>query len=97
MGFGKRGKKVKIVGSRVTYYTEYTTTTLYVEKAFCDAVNTINVVNDSSTDTLQISYDGATLDGDIKSGESIELHVSDKSSVYVKATTGGDKVRIWAW
>ena len=44
---------------------------------------------------LQVSFDGATLDGKIKSGESITLNTKENDSVFIKATVGSEKVRIW--
>lgn len=89
--------KITYSASGLSYYTEYEATNLYVEKAFGKSANTITVTNDSATDTVQLSFDGATLEGDIKAGESMTLNTKDRSSIYIKATTGGDDVRIWAW
>ena len=87
----------RIAGGPLLYYTEYTTTNLYVQKSFGGQANTITLTNDSSTDPVQCSFDGATLETDLKVGETISLNVGGKTSIYIKATTGGDKVRIWAW
>ena len=87
MGFASE-QHVRLTGGPVTYYTQYDTTNLYVEKAFSGNVNTITVTNDHDTDPVQISYDGASLDGEINPGESISLNVSTKTSVYIKSTGG---------
>ena len=89
--------KVRLTGGPAKYYMEYTTTNLFVEKTFGAQANTLSISNDSDTDDIQISYDGATLEADIKSGETQELHMKGQTRVYIKATAGGDKVRIWAW
>ena len=88
---------VRISGGPIDYYLEYTTTNLYVQKAFGGGINSLTVTNDSSTDTVQLSYDGATLEGDLKPGESITLNVATKTSVYIKGTAGGGNVRIWGF
>lgn len=88
--------KVRMVGGPASYYTEYEATSLYVEKAFGGNVNTITVTNDSATDDIQLSYDGATLETELKPGESVTLH-ANKTSVRIKGTAGGDHVRVWGW
>ncbi len=88
---------VRITGGPITYYTEYETTNAYVEKAFGGNTNTITITNDSTTDPVQVSWDGATLEGDIKAGESMSFNTKTRTSVYIKATTGGDKIRLWCW
>jgi len=87
----------RIAGGPVTYYTEYTTTNAYVENVFGGNVNSITVTNDSATDPVQVSWDGATLEGEIKAGESMTFNAKTQTSVYISATTGGDNVRIWGW
>lgn len=93
MGF--QSDFVQITGGPVTYYLEVTTTNLYVERAFGRTLTRVTLTNDSATDTVQFSYDGATLEGDLKPNESITVHLGGKSSVYIKGTAGGDKVRVW--
>lgn len=93
----EKSEVVRIAGGPISFYEEYETTNVYVEKAFGGNVNVITITNDSTTDPVQISYDGATLDGDIKSGESLTLNTTTKTSIHIKADTGGDKVRIWGW
>jgi len=79
------------------YYNEYTLTNLYVEQVFGGHLSTINLTNDSTTDAVQFSFDGATLAGKIKPGESVTINVDQKTSIYVKGTAGGDNVRIWGY
>ena len=79
------------------YFNTYTLTNLYVEQVFGEHISTINITNDSTTDTVQFSFDGATLAGEVKPGESLKLNVDQKYSVYVKGTAGGDDIRIWSY
>lgn len=79
------------------YYNAYTLTNLYVEQTFGENISTINLTNDSTTDTAQFSFDGATLAGEVKPGESLRINVDQKASIYVKGTAGGDVLRIWSY
>ena len=94
MGF-EEVSLVKQVTNPYRYFNELTTTTLYQEVTFINQVDQITISNDSNTDELQVSFDGATLDGKIKSGESITLNTKENDSVFIKATTGSGTVRIW--
>lgn len=96
MGFETLGK-VKIVGGPIEYYTSGTTTNLYVEKALGDGLDSITISNDDSSDALQFSYDGATLEGNLLAGESITANVKGKRSIYIKGTAGSGAYRIWGW
>ena len=95
MGFD--ANYVKVSAGAAHFYQEYECTNLYVQRLLGGNVNTITITNDSATDTAQISWDGATLEGDIKPGESMTFNCSTKTSVYLKATVGGDNVRVWGW
>ncbi len=88
---------VRVSGGAISFYSEITTTNLYVETVFGSNMNTITVTNDSSTDPIQLSYDGATLEAEVKPGESLTMNSHSRSSVRVKGTAGGDKVRLWGW
>lgn len=92
-----RDNAVVITGGPVKYFETYATTNLYVERPFGGPCKTVTVSNDSSSDTVSLSYDGATIDGRLKSGESVTLNVQNKTGLYVKGDSGGDEVRIWAW
>jgi hypothetical protein len=96
MGF-EEISKTKLVGGPVDYYTEITTTNLYVATVFGDAMNTITLSNDSTTDSVQASYDGATIETELKPNESVTLNVMGRNSIYLKGTAGSGKVRIWGW
>ena len=90
-------KDVKIIGGPISFYEEYTTTDLYVERSLGGACNSITITNDSDTDTVSVSFDGATLEADLKAGESLTLNTQDRTNVYVLGATGGDNVRLWGW
>jgi hypothetical protein len=79
------------------YYQAYTLTTLYVEQTFGGNISTINLTNDSTTDTAQYSFDGATLHGEVSPGQSVRVTVDQKASIYVKGSAGGDTLRIWSY
>ena len=89
--------KVVISSAGSSYYVDYTTTNAYVEKPFGAPMNTLTATNDSTTDTVSISYDGATLESDLKPGESITLQLRGRTSAYFLGAAGGDKLRIWSW
>jgi len=96
MGFEKSATKVQVVGT-ISFYEKYEATSMYVEKPFGGNASTITISNESATDAVQVSYDGATLEAELEAGESITLRHPGTASVYIKATTGGENVRIWAW
>ena len=87
----------KETGGNPDYYDEYTLTNLYVEKVFGGYLSTINITNDSTTETTSFSYDGATLAGEVKPGESVTINVDQRSSIYIKGSVGSDTARIWGW
>ena len=77
-------------------YESYTTTTSYVIRSFGFPARIVSLVNDSDTDPVQISWDGATLAYTLGGAEYKDLDAGGKSNIYVKATTGGADVRITA-
>lgn len=95
--FEEGSKAVRLVGRQSTYYEDYTTTNLYVERAFGAVVNTITLSNDSSTDTISVSFDGATVEAELKPYETLTLNVAIETSIFIKGAAGGDNVRIWGW
>lgn len=97
MAFEKGTHGVKIVGGVLNFYEEYAATNLYVERSFGGETGTVTVSNESTTDTVSLSYDGATVEAELYPEESLTLHVAKQSSVYIKGDAGGDNVRIWAW
>jgi len=87
-----------IVGNPVVYYGDYETTNLPVELVFGAAINTLKVANDSTTDTMTLSWDGATVIIDLYAGESITINTAGKTSVYARCNTNdGDHVRVWGY
>jgi hypothetical protein len=97
MSFQDGADDVKIIGGPISFYEEYQTTTLYVARALGGQCHSLTVTNDSLTDTVSVSFDGATLEADLKAGESLTLNTTAKTSVYIKGDAGGDNVRIWGW
>ena len=95
--FENGSKPVKMAGGPISFYEEYTTTSLYVERVFGGGVNSININNDSTTDTVSVSFDGATVEAELKPGESLTLNTATKNSIYIRGATGGGKIRSWAW
>jgi hypothetical protein len=85
------------IGGNPDYYQEVTLTSLFVQYAFSGLLSTITLVNDSTTDQAELSFDGATIQGSIRPGESLVLHVDQKSSVWVRGSSGGDTVRLFGW
>jgi hypothetical protein len=87
----------KEVGGNPDFYQEVTLTALYQQVPFDGRLSTITMANDSPTDDLEFSYDGATLAGVVKPGESLVLHVDQKDSIWIRGTAGGDDVRLFGW
>lgn len=95
--FESSTRLVNVVGGAILFYAEITTTNLYVETIFGGLVNTVTVTNDSDTDTISLSFDGATLIADIKPAESLTIHTQSNRTIYVKGDTGGGTIRMWGW
>ncbi len=85
------------IGGNPDYYLSFILTTLYVQRIFGGRLSTINVTNDSTTDTAQFSFDGASLDGEVRPGESVKVNVDQKASIFVRGSAGGDTIRLWGW
>ena len=88
---------VALTGGAASFFDEFTATNLFVERLFGDGVRTITVSNDSTSDEIFLSYDGASVDGALKAGESITLNTSYRTGIYIRGTAGGGGVRIWGW
>lgn len=95
--FEEGAKAVRVVGRQANFYEEYTTSNLYVERSFGAVVSSITLSNDSATDTITASFDGATVEGELKAGETLTLNVAHETSIYLKGDAGGDNVRVWGW
>ena len=88
---------VRVVGGSVDFYKKVTATNLYVEQVFGGIVNSVTITNDSATDTIQVSFNGAALEAELSPGEALTLHTKGKNYIYIKGTAGGDPVRLWGW
>lgn len=95
--FDVGSQTVRVVGGPVSFYERYQTSTLYVERVFGGKIATITISNDSETDTIYFSYDGATVDGSLAKKESITLNTDNLSSVFIRGEAGSGYVRIWGW
>jgi len=95
MAFDSGPIMVRKTGGPLLSYEEYTVTNLYVERTFGASCHAVTVSNDSTTDTVSLSWNGSALIADLKAGETLELTVKGQSGVYVRGAVGGDKVRIW--
>ena len=78
------------------YHNDYTTTNAYVEIPFGFPAKTASFINDSNSDPAQISWDGVFLHHTLAAAEFKDMPANGRTSVYVKATAGGDNVRITA-
>lgn len=97
MAFDDGGRAVRIVGGPISFYENYSTTNLYVERTFGGGCGSVTVSNDHASDPVQLSWDGATLDAEINAGESLTLNARSKTSIFVKSTAGNAAARIWGW
>ena len=95
--FADGSRPIRVVGGVVNFYEDYLVTNLYVERVFGTMVNSITLTNDSLTDLISASFDGATLEADLNAGESLTLNVAGRTSIYIKGDAGGDQVRLWGW
>lgn len=95
--FEEGSKTIRIAGGPVSFYDKYQTTILFVERPFGATVNTVTISNDSSTDTVVLSFNGAAVDGELSPNESITLNTKTRNEIYIRGTVGGGYVRIWGW
>ena len=79
--------QTKEVGGQPDFFQTVSLTSLYQQIPFSGKLSTITFVNDSSTDQLEISFDGATLAGSVRPGETLRLNVDQKTSVWVRGLT----------
>jgi hypothetical protein len=89
-------KAVLISGGKCKYYATGTSGTLYEEKVFGPASKTVTISNDSATNIITFSFDGAYTDGAVLPTESITVNVLDKASMFIKGSEEGE-YRLWAW
>ncbi len=90
-------RAIRVVGGDVNFYEDYLTTNLYVERVFGGTIGSLTISNDSDTDVVSASFDGATLEAELSAGESLTLNVAGRTSVRIKADTGGGQARLWGW
>lgn len=95
--FEEGSKAVRLVGRQANFYEDYLTTNLYVERPFGAVCNSITLSNDSDTDAISASFDGATVEAELKPRETLTLNVARETGIYIKGAAGGDQVRIWGW
>lgn len=88
-------QRVSITGNAVTFYDEGTTSNLYTAITFPVSMDSVTISNDDSYDTYNYSFDGATLEGSIKPGESITVSVFRKKRIYLRGVSGGTEYRVW--
>lgn len=77
------------------YFDEYTSGVMYQEIIFPDGVDDITISNDSSTDDLHWSFDGASLHGKLFAQESKTINVYEKKKIYIRGLVGGDSFRLF--
>lgn len=97
MAFEEGAKAVRVVGRKVNFYEDYLATNLYVERVLGGMMNSLTVSNDSETDEISISFDGATLEAELRPEESLTINIAGIVGVYVKGDVGGGNVRLWGW
>jgi len=90
-------KRVKSVGDVYEFYNTGTTTNAYVQTTFPAKVDCLTISNDSATDPIQYSYDGAILEGNLLANENITVYVKSKGSIWLKGTAGGGTYRVFSW
>ncbi len=95
--FDGGSKAIRVVGGKINFYEDYTTTNLYVERVFGGTISSLTISNDSSSDTVSASFDGATVEAELQAGEALTLNVAGQTSIYIKGATGGDQARLWGW
>jgi hypothetical protein len=95
--FEDGSKQVRIVGGPVNFYEDYLVTNLYAERVFGGHIEMITISNDSLTDKVSASFDGATVEAELNAGEALTFSVAGKSSIYIKGDAGGDQARLWGW
>lgn len=88
-------QKVSLSNNAVTYHEELTSNVAYTKTVFPCGLDTITLSNDSTTDSIRWSFDGATVEGTIKPNESITVNVFEKPSIWIRGLVGGSFYRLW--
>lgn len=94
MGVKPKGGSTLQTGNSA--YEEITLTTSYQTSTFGFPATKVSIANDSDSDTVQVSWDGATVHYELQGAEYKDINAGGRSSVQVKGTAGGDKVRVSA-
>jgi len=91
-------KKVMEIVRGKHFYKEYDLTVLYYQFQFGFPATKIYVVNDSDNYTAQVSFNGTSLNGELKPHEDITLYADDATSIYARITdaTGTNNLRVFA-
>lgn len=55
------------------------------------------IISNDSSNSLNYSFDGTTLQGTLLANETIELREHANDKIYFNSTAGGDAFRVWAW
>jgi hypothetical protein len=95
--FDTGARMVRLSGGPINFYSNTTMTNAYVAQALGGTVNTIVIANDSTTDTVRVSYDGSTLSAGLLPSESIEMNIQGITSIYLRGVAGGGACRVWGW
>lgn len=82
--------------SGCSYFNNYTTTNAYVQISFGFPAKRLSIVNDSDSDPVQVSWDNSTLHYQLAGAEYKDIAADGRTSVYIKATAGGEKARVSA-
>lgn len=87
--------KSRVVGSNEKYFNSGLATTVFAFLPVGSNMNTIIISNDSSTDTIQYSFNGASIDGILQPKEHITVNVKDVDGIYIKSLNGLSPYRVW--
>lgn len=93
--FDEGARMVRTTRGPISHYEDYTTTNLYVERLFAAPINEITVTNDSLSDTVSLSLDGATLMAELKAEETLTINLNGRTSLYARGSAGGGHIRLW--
>lgn len=90
--------QIEFAGSINDIFIESTTdaSSFSTEKIFSFTSDTVIISNDSAND-IEISWDGATVHGKLKSTEVLTFVRKRRTSIYLRSTAGSDNYRVWAY
>jgi len=55
------------------------------------------IITNDSLNTLQISFDGTGVHGDILGSETLTMDRRREQEIWIRSVAGGDAFRFWAW